>query len=270
MPASDTTSRILDRNPVVAPAVPAPPKAVPPGMRRIQLQEHALDYRLIRSKRRTIGFLIDEEGLRITAPKWVPLAEIDDAIREKQRWIFTKINEQRERYSRRLQPALQWQDGATLPFLGRDIVLRIRPTHSAGVSFDDLTQELTISLPVDAGEQQLKDRVLGWLQQRARAIFAERLPLYAEKLGVRYRSFALSSATTQWGSCTVEGKIRLNWRLIHFSLPLIDYVIAHELSHLREMNHSPAFWATVQSVFPEFQEARKALRAHAPDSLPEF
>ncbi|HEX8954995.1 MAG TPA: SprT family zinc-dependent metalloprotease, partial [Burkholderiaceae bacterium] len=118
--------------------------------------------------------------------------------------------------------------------------------------------------------QQLKDRVLSWLQQRARAIFAERLPLYAEKLGVRYRSFALSSATTQWGSCTAEGKIRLNWRLIHFSLPLIDYVIAHELSHLREMNHSPAFWATVQSVFPEFQEARKALRAHAPDSLPEF
>ena len=239
-------------------------------MRRIQLQEHALDYRLVRSKRRSIGFLIDEEGLRITAPKWVTLAEIDLAIREKQRWIFTKLNEQRERYAKRLQPALQWQDGATLPYLGRDVVLRIRPNHAGGVSFDETSQELTVSLPVDASEQQLKDRVLGWLQLRAKAIFAERLPQYAEKLGVRYRSFALSSASTQWGSCTVEGKIRLNWRLIHFSLPLIDYVIAHELSHLREMNHSPRFWATVQSVFPEFQEARRALREHAPDSLPAF
>jgi len=75
---------------------------------------------------------------------------------------------------------------------------------------------------------------------------------------------------TQWGSCTIEGKIRLNWRLIHFTLPLIDYVIAHEISHLREMNHSPRFWATVQSVFPEFQEAKKALRERAPETLPIF
>ncbi|HEX8957286.1 MAG TPA: YgjP-like metallopeptidase domain-containing protein, partial [Burkholderiaceae bacterium] len=166
-PAADTTDRLFGRNPV-APGrhVEPAPQAVPPGMRRIQLQEHALDYRLIRSKRRTIGFLIDEDGLRITAPKWVPLAEIDLAIREKQRWIFTKINEQRERYSKRLQPAVQWQDGATLPFLGRDIVLRIRPTHAGGVSFDEAMQELTVPLPVDAGELQLKDRVLGWLQQR--------------------------------------------------------------------------------------------------------
>lgn len=275
-PVAETPSRSLDRNP--AAPLPAPhvvpveplPKAAPPGTRRIQLQEHALDYRLIRSKRRTIGFLIDEDGLRITAPKWVPLAEIDLAIREKQRWIFSKLNEQRERYAKRLQPALQWQDGATLPYLGRDIVLRIRPGHARGISFDEASQELTVSLPAEASEQQLKDRVLGWLQMRAKTIFAERLPGYAEKLDVRYRSFALSSATTQWGSCTVEGKIRLNWRLIHFSLPLIDYVIAHELSHLREMNHSPAFWATVQSVFPEFQEARKALREHTPDSLPAF
>ena len=258
----------------VAPSVTPPqakPRAAPlPGMRRIQLQEHALDYRLIRSKRRSIGFLIDEEGLRITAPKWVTVAEIDLAIREKQRWIFSKLNEQHERYSKRLQPALQWQDGASLPYLGRDITLRIRPSHAGGVSFDEASQELAVSLPAGASEQQLKDRVLGWLQLRAKAIFAERLPLYAEKLDVRYRSFALSSATTQWGSCTAEGRIRLNWRLVHFSLPLIDYVIAHELSHLREMNHSPRFWATVQSVFPEFQEARKALREHAPDSLPAF
>ncbi len=239
-------------------------------MRRIQLQEHALDYRLIRSKRRSIGFLIDDEGLRITAPKWVTLADIELAIREKQRWIFTKLSEQHERQAKRLRPTLQWQDGATLPYLGRELTLRIRPGHAVGVSFNEALHELTVSLPVDAGEQQLKDRVLGWLQLRAKAIFAERLPLYAEKLAVRYRSFALSSATTQWGSCTIEGKIRLNWRLVHFSLPLIDYVIAHELSHLREMNHSPRFWATVQSVFPEFQEARKALREHAPDSLPAF
>jgi predicted metal-dependent hydrolase len=224
----------------------------------------------LRSKRRTIGFLVSDEGLRVTAPKWVTLAEIDNAIREKQRWILTKLNERRERSARRLQPQMQWRDGATLPYLGSDITLRIRTGQRLAVYLDELTRELNVSLPADAGEQQLKDRVQGWIQARAEELFGKRLMIYADKLGVRYRSFALSSATTQWGSCTSDARIRLNWRLMHFALPLIDYVIAHELAHLREMNHSPRFWATVQSIFPEFESAKKALRDSAPETMPIF
>jgi predicted metal-dependent hydrolase len=240
------------------------------GSRRIQLGQHALDYVLLRSKRRSIGFLISDEGLRVTAPKWVTLGEIENSIREKQRWILSKLSERRERSARRLQPQMQWRDGATLPYLGQDLTLRIRTGQSIGAAYDEDTRELTISLPADAGEQQLKDRVQGWLQARAKEIFAARLPVYAAKLGVTYQSFALSSATTQWGSCTSDGRIRLNWRLMHFALPLIDYVIAHELSHLREMNHSPRFWATVQSIFPEFETAKRTLRESAPETLPIF
>jgi predicted metal-dependent hydrolase len=246
------------------------PGATPKGMRRIQMKEHVLDYTLLRSKRRSIGFLIGDDGLRVTAPKWVTLGEIESAIREKQRWIFTKLNERRERAARQLQPQMQWRDGATLPYLGADITLRIVATQAAGIFYDEPSRELTVCLPADAAEQQLKDRVQGWLQVEARRLFAERLPLYAEKLGVSYRSFALSSAMTQWGSCTADGRIRLNWRLMHFALPQIDYVIAHELAHLREMNHSPRFWATVQSVFPEFESAKKALRERGPETLPIF
>jgi predicted metal-dependent hydrolase len=243
---------------------------VPKGKRRVHVGEHILDYTLVRSKRRSIGFMIDDDGLRITAPKWVTLTEIENAICEKQRWIFTKLNERREHSARRLQPQMEWRDGATLPYLGNDITLRILGTQAAGIAYNADTKELTVCLPGDAAERQLKDRVQGWLQLEAKRIFAERLPIYAEKLDVSYQSFALSSAMTQWGSCTADGKIRLNWRLIHFALPLIDYVIAHELSHLREMNHSPQFWATVQSVFPEFAAAKKALRDHAPETLPIF
>ncbi|MNR87795.1 hypothetical protein D3C72_186950 [compost metagenome] len=243
---------------------------VPNGKRRVHVGEHMLDYTLVRSKRRSIGFMIDDDGLRITAPKWVTLTEIENAICEKQRWIFTKLNERREHSARRLQPQMEWRDGASLPYLGQDITLRILGTQAAGIAYNADTKELTVCLPGDAAERQLKDRVQGWLQLEAKRIFAERLPVYAEKLNVSYQSFALSSAMTQWGSCTADGKIRLNWRLIHFALPLIDYVIAHELSHLREMNHSPRFWATVQSVFPEFVAAKKALRDHAPETLPIF
>ena len=181
------------------------------------------------------------------------------------------MNEQRERSVRRLQPSMVWCDGATIPYLGTEITLRIADSGNlGGAYFNAETRELHLSLPSPASEQQLKDRVQGWLQSEAKRVFAERLALYAEKLGVSYKSFALSSASTQWGSCTADGKIRLNWRLMHFALPNIDYVVTHELSHLREMNHGPQFWATVQSILPEFEQARKALRDHEPSLLPKF
>lgn len=241
-----------------------------PPKRRVHVGNHILEFTLLRSKRRSIGFMIDDDGLRVTAPKWVTLTDIDASIREKQRWILNKMSERRERSARRLQPAMQWCDGATLPYLGATLTLRIVQAQRNGIDYDGDGKNLIVCLPASASEQQLKDRVQGWLQQEAKRVFHERLPLYAGKLGVTYRSCALSSATTQWGSCTADGRIRLNWKLIHFSLPLIDYVIAHELSHLREMNHSPQFWATVQSIFPEFEAAKKALRQQAPETLPVF
>lgn len=247
-----------------------PDLPIPPGHRRLRLGELNLDYRLLRSKRKTIGFLIDDDGLRVTAPRWVTMAEIEMAITSKQQWVFRKINEHRERSLRRLQPPMEWRDGATLPYLGSDITVRVADAGNTGVRFDEAARELHVSLPASASEQQLKDRVQGWLQSEARRVFAERLALYADKLGVSFKSFTLSSAATQWGSCTADGRIRLNWRLMHFALPNIDYVVAHELSHLREMNHGPQFWATVQSVFPEFETARKALRDHEPELLPKF
>jgi predicted metal-dependent hydrolase len=264
-PRSNPRATPVPQTPPVADAV-----ALAPGKRRLHFGEHILDYTLLRSKRRSIGFLISDDGLRVTAPKWVTLGDIEIAIREKKRWIFTKLSEYRDRSTRRMQPQMAWRDGETLPYMGRSITLRIHATQKAGIHFDDASDQLIVCLPADAGEQQLKDRVLGWLQLEAKRVFGERLPIYAKKLGVTYQSFALSSATTQWGSCTSEGKIRLNWRLMHFALPLIDYVIAHELSHLREMNHSPRFWATVQSIFPEFETARKTLRDSAQETLPVF
>lgn len=258
-----------DSAPAFTTTVPDTP--IPAGHRRIRLDHLNLDYRLLRSKRKTIGFLIDDDGLRVSAPRWVTINEIESTIASKQQWIFRKMNEQRERSVRRLQPAMIWRDGASFPYLGTDITLRIAdPGTLSGAYFDAPRRELHLSLPNSATEQQLRDRVQGWLQGEARRIFAERLDFYAEKLGVTYQSFALSSASTQWGSCTADGKIRLNWRLMHFALPNIDYVVTHELSHLREMNHGPQFWATVQSVFPEFEQARKALRDHEPSLLPKF
>jgi predicted metal-dependent hydrolase len=254
----------LFKAPPVPPRVtlPTPPRAPDaPPLRRIQLGPHALDFELRRSTRRSIGFMIDDDGLRVTAPKRITLAEIDNAIRAKQRWILSKLHERGERRAlRQERPPVEWVDGAELPFMGGQITLRLEEAPRSRCVFDPVLRELTIGVVPGLSEWQLQERVRIWYQAEAKRVFAERMGVYAERLDVSYRSLTLSSAGTRWGSCTVQGNIRLNWRLIHFSLPLIDYVVAHELAHLREMNHSPRFWATVESVYPDYDGAKMALR----------
>lgn len=234
------------------------------------MDSQTIEYLLRRSQRRSIGFLINDDGLRVTAPRWVTVSAIESAIRNKQNWILSKLNKRRERLAAPLPLPMQWQDGTVLPYLGKSITLRLAAGPTEGISLHDLSGELALAAFEDATGDQVQDRVKKWLQQEAKRLFAERVPLYAEKLGVSCHSLGLSSATRRWGSCSPHGKIRLNWRLIHFPLPLIDYVIAHELSHLREMNHGPRFWVTVASIFPEYQSARKRLRELAPAIFPLF
>ncbi len=242
--------------------LPAPPRAPDaPPLRRIELGPHTLEFELRRSTRKSIGFMIDDAGLRVTAPRRITLAEIDNAIRAKQRWIITKLNERGERRALRQEKLpVEWVDGACLPFMGADITLRLVPATRSSCVFDRDLRVLSVGVVAGLAEWQLRERVRIWFRDEAARLFAERMDLYADKLGVRYASLALSSAGTRWGSCTVDGNIRLNWRLIHFSLPLIDYVVAHELAHLLEMNHSPRFWARVESVYPDYDGAKLALR----------
>jgi predicted metal-dependent hydrolase len=233
-------------------------------MAQLQLGEHRLDYLLRRSQRRSIGFIIDDDGLRVMAPARISLADIDHAIRTKQDWILSKLNERQQRKAQRLQrPPMLWIDGCTLPYLGGDIVLCLHQAARHRATYNPATRQLHVWLTPTSTDAQLKARVQAWLKLEARRLFDERLTLYARQLGVGFHSFALSSAATRWGSCTTQRKIRLNWRLIHFPLALIDYVVAHELSHVLEMNHSARFWDTVGSIYPDYAGARLALRKQA-------
>ncbi len=126
---------------------------------------------------------------------------------------------------------------------------------------------LHVGLPQSAGAEQIRDAVQSWLQRQAKRVFEERCAHFAPRLGVRVKRLGLSSAQTRWGSANANGSVRLNWRLIHFGLPVIDYVVAHELAHLRVMNHSPRFWDVVRSVMPDYEGARGML---SDDALPVF
>ncbi len=252
---------LFDTVPTPTPSVP---KRSADGSRSVWLCEQPVQYELRRSRRRTIGFVIDNRGLRVTAPRWVTLAEIERALQEKARWIVRKLVEWRAHEARRERMTVRWEHGAPLRFLGQTLTLEVRD-GARDVVRDE--SRLIVGLPPNACAEQLKDRVQAWLQERAREVFAERLPIFAQRLGRAPTRWALSSARTRWGSCTPDGAIRLNWRLVHFPLDIVDYVIAHELAHLRELNHGPRFWSTVGDLFPDFERARTWLRDF-PEDMP--
>jgi predicted metal-dependent hydrolase len=265
--------------PADAPAASALPPAVfrhPQAVHDIALAGHTVGYALRRSRRRSIGFVVGVDGLSVNAPSWVGVRDIEAALREKSNWILVKLREQQER-GRRLQSArVDWRDGATIPFLGQPVVVVLDPragvTASGAVldassAVDTAPRRLHIGLPATATPEQIRDAVQSWLQRQARRVFAERCEHFAAQLGVRYQRVSLSSAQTRWGSASADGSIRLSWRLIHFGLTTIDYVVAHELAHLREMNHSARFWDVVRSVVPDFEHTRRALKT---DVLPVF
>ena len=238
------------------------------------LAGHHVAYALRRSRRRSIGFVVGEDGLAVSAPRWVGVGEIEAALREKAPWILRKLQEQRERASRLVAARVEWREGTTIPFLGELAILVLDPRTTGAVLHSDATAlpgvprlTLHLGLPQNAAAEQIRDAVQSWLQRQARRIFEERCALFTQRLGVRMTRLTLSSASTRWGSASADGSIRLNWRLVHFALPVIDYVVTHELAHLREMNHGAAFWEVVRSAMPEFEQARGALRTQV---LPVF
>lgn len=261
--------------PTAVPPSPAPaprpaPELVhqhPRADREIVLGECRVAYLLRRSRRRSIGFAVGPEGLAVSAPRWVGLAEIEAALRGKAGWILRKLGEQRERQRRLESARVEWGDGASLPFLGETVILVLDPRVAGAVLNSDAQAlpgvprlTLHVGLPASAQPSQIRDAVQSWLQRQARRIFEERCAHFAPRLGVRVTRLRLSSAQTRWGSASAGGVIHLNWRLIHFGLPVIDYVVAHELAHLREMNHSPAFWDVVRSVIPDLDDRKALLR----------
>ncbi len=237
----------------------------PRANRETRLCGTPVAYEFKRAKRRSIGFVVGPEGLVVRAPQWVTLRDVESALQEKSIWILRKLGETRERHERLLPQRIEWRNGTTLPFLGRPVTLQLDPHHAFGAIGAQLKADpdepvLQVALAHNATPEQIQDAVQAWLMRQARRVFIERLDHYAPQLQVQWRKLSLSNAGTRWGSASIDGSIRLNWRLIHMQLSVIDYVVAHELSHLRVMDHSPRFWDTVRSVLPDYAALRRQLK----------
>ena len=222
--------------------------------RHILLGTRIVVYVLTHSRRRTLGMTVDQRGLRVGAPMRVGVAEVEEFIRGNSDWVLRKLDEWRaSSRSKRMRVC----DGAQWPFLGETWRLRISSGNDT-VHWGD--HELELALSAGSAAREILVRAL---QQRALALFQERARRFAQHLGCPLPRLALSNAQTRWGSCSHKTGLRLNWRLIHLPLHLIDYVAAHEMAHLAEMNHSARFWRQVERLYPDYRNARIEIRSRA-------
>ena len=224
----------------------------------IELGGRLVEYRFARRRRRTLGITVDAEGLKVAAPLRAPWREVEAFLRHKERWIVAKLDEWA-----RVAPApvLHCASGERLPVFGELHELDVR--HGArGVQ----EEELRLVVSARKGARPLPVLV-AWLKEKALATLAPRAAHYSACLGLPSPRVALSNARTQWGLCTEEGVIRLSWRLVHVAPALADYVVAHEVAHLVELNHSRRFWRVVSEIYPAWREARERLEL-AGASLP--
>jgi predicted metal-dependent hydrolase len=224
-------------------------------LRRIMLAGERVDYRLIRARRRTIGMQIGLSGLTVRAPRWVPIREIEAALAERDAWVVRSLAEWRARRRDVLPRA--WKSGASILYLGRELTLAVHPARTREIAADLLN--LSVLHPAADDERQIAAFVGRWLRDEALHLLAPRVADCAARVTTELPTLKLSNARSEWGSCNQHGVIRLNWRLVQLPPHLAHYVVAHEVAHLVELNHSPRFWRLVETLFPGHAEARRML-----------
>jgi len=233
----------------------------------VQIGERTLTYTVTRSARRRKTLTISLEpgmGVRVAAPRAVPAAEIAALVRRRSGWILGRL----DRLAPRDAPDRRLTDGDLLAYLGRSLRLVIAPLQARRIGVALRGDELRVSVPAALqGEQRravIARALERWYRARAAEQFAEAVASWSPRLGVEPRAVLVRAQRRRWGSCSAQGVLRLDWRLVMAPRELLDYVVVHELAHLRVPNHAPAFWAEVARVLPDCKRSRRRLNEIGP------
>ena len=224
----------------------------------------AIEYTVRRSRRRrrTMAITVDTEGaVRVAAPIHVSSAAVAAFVQARASWI------EKQRAASRARPTVpkRFVDGESLFFLGREYALRIHAGTNRHTEVRLEGRALAISVPQrhDTSEARAAAVVTGlegWYRREAERVIGNRILHYQQRVAVQPKALRISNARRQWGSCGPGGTIRISWRLVMAPLSLIDYVIVHELCHLRYSNHGPPFWRLVGTILPDYESLRGLLR----------
>lgn len=223
-------------------------------MHRLHLGDRPIDFELKHSRRKTVALRVDDRGLRVSAPQRMSLRRVEAFLQAHAEWVLRHLDAWAERPA---SPSVALEAGACFPWLGHPCRLEIeRGRSNAHWRFDDAGAVLRLTC---ARGQSVYRAAMKAIGARALEDFRWRVQRDARRLGLEAPPVLLTNARTRWGSCSARA-IRLNWRLCLMDRALIDYVVAHEVAHLRHMDHSPAFWAVVEHLYPGAREARARLK----------
>ncbi|HHV97959.1 MAG TPA: M48 family metallopeptidase [Clostridiaceae bacterium] len=231
----------------------------------IENYDNRIYYTLLRTKRKTIGITIDRNGeVKVHAPFYASDRQVFEVVRKEADWIIKKVKEVTERNSKLI--CRQFVNGEKFLYIGKEYSLEIveKDSGRSGV----LIQEDTLAVYISQGlsgeirKQAIKEALIKWYRQRFADIIKERFEKYSSQLKVSPCKVVIKDQKTRWGSCSKKGNINMNWRLIMAPVEIIDYVVVHELCHLKVMNHSKDFWNLVASILPNYNERRKWLKVN--------
>jgi predicted metal-dependent hydrolase len=219
----------------------------------VSIPRNTTSARVIRSRRKSIALVVQPNGeLIVRAPKGATRKQINSLLEKHADWIAKKQLQAKE--AQALFAPHLFLEGESFPFLGENYSLEFVDSEKPKLVF---TEKFQLTKSAQGKAEAIFEQ---WYKKRAREIFTARVEYYSQKHSFSYRKVKLSSANKRWGSCSAKGNLNLTWRLVMTPLEIIDYVIVHELCHLRELNHSKKFWANVESILPDYKIRRKWLK----------
>jgi predicted metal-dependent hydrolase len=200
--------------------------------------------RLVRSRRKTIALVIESDGkLTVRAPLRMTQARIRLFIDEHADWI--EKNQAKVRNSLPVSPK-RYLEGEKFLYLGKFYPLNLVPRQRSALTFTGETFRMAKSAQPKAAEIFLR-----WYKEQATLLLFERVLLISGMTGFQYKKVRISSARTRWGSCSSLGTLSFTYRLVMAPLPVVDYVVLHELVHTQVRNHSKIFWSKVEKMMPD-------------------
>ncbi len=211
------------------------------------------------NRKKTVSIQVGRGRVRVIAPKRLPERQIRQILERRGPWIQAKLEIQQS-----LPGPREYVSGEPFTYLGRTYSLKVLRGFPPGVKLKNGTLAVSVPRPPAAGEggRGVRDQLKAWYWTRADRHLREKTRARAQALDVTPGSVSLKNYRSRWGSCGVHGDIRYNWRIIIAPPGIVDYLVVHEVCHLRHLNHSSAFWACVESQYPDYRECRAWLKAN--------
>jgi len=233
-------------------------------MLNLHLGSTVIPYTIRRSRRANyVSISIGADGVQVVAPVSMEDNKIIPLVENKREWIFHKFENYRQRLTQ-IRIEREYISGEEFLFMGENYPLMVQEHEGRSNSVDLTNNQFLVLLHKDTPEKQRREviqRTLErWYISRAKELIQERLELYIPKISVQVNMVRLKNQKTRWGSCSQKGNLNFNWKLVMAPTAIVDYVVVHELCHLRQMNHSKEFWQLVAMYIPDYKERRKWLK----------